>query len=96
MHKICLLSEEKAVLKEVQDSKIPSIFKTNYLDFLLTVENINCLAEDILNGKRISYDFSDEFNALQVGVDTNQLDEDTKEYYRKLIAVFAIFKKYYL
>ena len=95
MSKLCLLPEEKAVLKKVQDGNIPCIFKTDYLDFLLTVENINYLAEDILNGKKINYDLSEDFKALQVGVDTNKLDEDAKEYYQNLVAVFNIFKKHY-
>ena len=96
MLKICLLPEEKAVLKKLRDSRIPSIFKTDYLDFLLTVENINYLAEDILNGKKIDYDLSKDYDALQVRVDTSKLDEGAKEYYQNLIAVLTIFKKYYL
>lgn len=96
MAKICLLPEERAILKKVRNSRIPSIFKTDYFDFLLTVENINYLAEGILNGKKIDYDLSEDYNAFRAAIDTNKLDESAKEYYQNLITVFTIFKKFYL
>ena len=95
MAKVCLLPEEIAVLKKVRDSRIPSVFKTDYLDFLLAVENIGFITEGILAGKKIDYDLTEDYNALQAGVDLSKLDEDAKEYYNGLIAVYNIFKKYY-
>ena len=90
-----LLPSEIETIKKLQESRIPWAFKDEYLDFLLTVENIAWyLTEDLLSKKKIG-DWSEDFKIVMGAIKIEDLDEDAKQYYSKLVAVMEIYNKYY-
>ena len=96
MTKFKLLSNEIDMIINLKNSRIPEIFKSDYLDHLLTVENIHFyLTEDLLSRKTIKYDLTEEFKDLQKTITLEKLDENAKHYYSNLVSVFEIYKKYY-
>ena len=73
-----------------------NFYRSDYLDFLLTVENISfSLVADLLSGKKIGYDLPDDFKELQEAIKIRDLDDSAKKFYTNLVSVIEIYNKYY-
>ena len=92
-----LSNEELMTIERIANSKIPWVFKDDYLDFLIIVENIVFATEDLLKNKFKKSSkfgcFVSEFAELKKAVDVNRLNREDADYFSDLERVTQIFKK---
>jgi len=106
MKKFKLTNEEKTIVRTLNDSRIPWVFKDydenlklDYGDHLLTVETFAMfVADDLLKGRLVGYEHGslEEFEEFRKVVEVERLDIDAKKYFLNLVNVFEIYKKYTL
>lgn len=99
--------QEKLILLNFKKLHIPLIFKADYINYMLFVEEVDFyVCETLLKGKEITskiYEWivSDSnnghcpcFNDFIKGVNKSDLDENAKMYYDEILRVMDIFTKY--
>ncbi len=90
--------EEKRILETFKKTRIPAIFKEDYIEHMLFIEFLDFeICTFMLKGKRISKSMFDEaINGLNffVGdVDKNKLDSDALTYFNLCLEVVRILKE---
>lgn len=101
--------EERSFLKNFKNLSIPDIFKDEYFDYMLFVEEVDFyVCEMLLNEKEITAEdyewivsnssngYCPCFNDFVKFVDTVRLDKQSQKYYDSIFQVMEIFKKFYL
>ncbi len=99
--------QERLILINFRKLRIPSIFKEDYIDYMLFIEEVDFyVCETLLKKKEITtkdYEWiiSDSnnghcpcFNDFLKGVKKSDLDENAKIYYDEILRVMNIFTKY--
>ena len=77
MKKYELSDAEIKKIKGLREAGIPMIFKSKYLDHLLTIETIHMfVTDDLLKGKAINYSCEDFEDFIHI-VDESCLDNDS-------------------
>jgi len=103
-----ITSEERALIKYFRSLRIPAIFKFEYIDYMLFVEQIDFyVCRLLLKGKEITGEIFAEvmqgndttvgvgFNCFVNSIDVSILDEATLEYYHNILRVVEVMRKYY-
>ncbi len=94
MKKYELSDAEIKKIKGLRKAGIPMIFKSKYLDYLLTIETIHMfVTDDLLKGKAINYNCEDFEDFINI-VDESFLDYDSLTYLKNLKEVYNLYKKY--
>ena len=98
--KYILSENDKEFLLCFQKTRIPPIFKTEYIDFMLFVEELDFwVSNTLLRRKIISLDLYEkticEYDDFVKIIDIKKLDEPTLIYYRECIQVVLLLKKYF-
>jgi hypothetical protein len=98
---------ERDIIESFQRSCIPTIFKNEYMDYLLFVEDVDWLCHLLLKGKKIN---SSIYNGIMIGggeylhsgyndfidnINVEKLGEKAIKYYNELVQVVEIMKKYH-
>lgn len=92
--------EERSIVKKLTSSRIPSIFKNEYIDYLLMIENVDFyICEVLLKGKKMSEaDYNEaisDYTIIMENIDKANLDSETKVYFHNYKQAIEIMKKYY-
>ena len=90
-----LTDEETVILKRINGSRIPRIFKEgNYENFLPVIKAMEMRAVYILKGKvRLSERLISEFAEFEKAVDIRKLDGEESAYFSDLKQAFRIYEK---
>jgi len=92
--------DEKKIVEQFKNLRIPSIFKDDFTDRILFVEDVDFdVCTPLLKGKDIPDDFYNEMlercdNFVAKSDDINEFDEYTLNYYNTCLQVVEIMKKY--
>lgn len=93
-----LTNNEKKILKEFQQTRIPSIYKFDATDNILYVEHVDFdLCDMLLKNKKVSNEYIQnelkDFAKFLTQLDISNYDNDAKKYLNLLIEVVNIFIK---
>lgn len=93
-----LTNNEKIILKEFQQTRIPSIYKFDATDNILYVEHVDFdLCDMLLKNKKVSNEYIQnelkDFAKFLTQLDISNYDNDAKKYLNLLIEVVNIFIK---
>lgn len=96
-----LTSTELIILKEFQQTRIPSVYKFDNTDNILYVEHVDFdLCDILLKNKKVSKQYVQneikEFANFLAQLDVSNFDKDAKKHLYLLIEVVHIFIKSYL
>lgn len=90
---------EKEILLNFKKSKIPEVFKFDYIEHMLFIELVDFeICTCILNGEKFSKDYYNsamkDFILFKDIVETTKLNDEEMYYYEQCLRVMGIFEKY--
>lgn len=93
-----ITDNEKKLIKEFQQAKIPSVYKLDNTDNILYVEHVDFdLCNILLKNKKVSNEYVQnelkEFAIFLTQLNINNYDKDDKKYLNLLLEVVNIFIK---
>lgn len=93
-----ITNNEKIILKEFQQTRIPSIYKLDDTDNILYVEHVTFdLCDILLKNKKVNNSYINEelkeFAQFLLQIDITSYDNDAKSHLKLLLEVVNIFLK---
>lgn len=98
--KYSLSKNDEEFLLCFQRTSIPPIFKTEYIDFMLFVEELDFwVCDTLIRRKTISLDLYEkticEYDDFVKIIDIKKLDEQALIYYQECFQIVLLLKKYF-